>query len=78
MNIDIISVIPALMESFNDTDESQKAMVVIALGYFGPKAKAAVPLLLQARKDKNEDVRELAKQALLKIDPETFSEKKSK
>ncbi len=56
--------VPALMESFSDTNENQKAVTVIAPGYSGPKAKPAAPLLLEALNDKDELVRELAKQAL--------------
>jgi len=40
------------------------------LGYLGPDAKAAVPALIQATKDKYGAVSSAAAEALEKIDPE--------
>lgn len=42
-----------------------------ALGKIGPGAQAAVPALLQALKDEDNDVREEARKALQRIDPAT-------
>jgi HEAT repeat protein len=41
----------------------------MALGYFGPAARSAVPLLLVALKDPIDEVRHGAAEALKKIDP---------
>ena len=52
--------IPALIKSFDDPDQMQRFMVVFALGEFGSEAKPAIPILLQAQKDKDADVRDFA------------------
>lgn len=70
--------IPALIKSFDDPDQMHRFSVVFALGEFGSEAKPAIPLLLQARKDTDADVRDFAGKILQKISPKSLDEKKSK
>jgi HEAT repeat protein len=50
-----------------DKDEEVRRYAAKALGNIGPKAKEAVPALIEALKDENLDVRYYAQEALNKI-----------
>ena len=62
--------IPDLMRLLNDPDEHVCQEACLALGFMGPPAKKAVPLLLEAYKSKHRGVRMMAGVALQKIDPQ--------
>jgi HEAT repeat protein len=59
--------VAALVEAMKDSDDVRQR-AIRALGRIGPRAKAAVPALSQALKDKNAQVRKVAADALRKID----------
>jgi HEAT repeat protein len=64
-------VIPALIDCLIDPDGHGRPDVVEALGEFGPKAKAAVPLLVKLLEDhSSKEIVRAVPQALRKIDPE--------
>jgi len=62
--------VPALVESLGDANVSVREQAVRALAKFGGSAKAAVPDLLKAVRDREDRVREFAQDALEEIDPE--------
>jgi hypothetical protein len=69
------SAVPALIERLQDSTEvaSVRFPVCVALREIGPAAKEAVPALTQALDDTNEDIANMARQALKSItgkDPE--------
>jgi hypothetical protein len=57
------------MELLNSQDPTKKVGAIIAVGMIGHKAWKAEPALIEALKDKDEDVRWLAAQNLGSIDP---------
>jgi HEAT repeat protein len=69
---DAAKVVPALIESLSDKQGDVRWSAAIGLGYFGGQAKAAVPALEQAQHDHDARVREGARVALYRIDPERF------
>jgi HEAT repeat protein len=65
-------VVPALIEALKDNSDDVRWSAAIGLGYFGEKAKEAVPSLETAQHDSDARVREAAGVALCRIDPEKF------
>ena len=61
--------LPALVKALQSKDRLTQEASTRALTSMGPDAKEAVPAVLAALGDKNEDLRELAAEALRKIDP---------
>jgi HEAT repeat protein len=60
-------IVPILINEFNNKRSARyRINIVVALGKFGPDAKDAVPLLIQALKD--DDLRSFAVDALKQID----------
>jgi HEAT repeat protein len=66
-------VVPALIESLKDKHGDVRWSAAIGLGYFGERAKDAVPALQQAQRDRDARVREAAGVALSRIEPERFT-----
>jgi RNA polymerase sigma factor (sigma-70 family) len=64
-------VLPALANCMNDTDAYVRQNVVSVILAYGEAARSTVPFLLKAINDQEPQVRELARFALRKIDPET-------
>ena len=65
------TVVPVLIEALNHPGDSDvRYAATLSLERFGPRAKAAVPALVDALKDKSPVVRNCAAKALKKIDPE--------
>ncbi len=71
-------VIPALVEALKDTEAFARRDAARALGSFGAAASAAVPALRLASRDKNGHVRQAAKDALMRIAPDSPPETKKK
>lgn len=63
-------VIPALIKELKGEDMNIRWHAALALSYIGNAATEAVPALIEALQDEDENVRNMAKSALLKIDPE--------
>src|SRR4051812_38352888 len=67
---DAAEVVPALIEALKDREADVRRSAAIGLGTFGEKAKEAVPALeAVARNDRDARVREAARVALSRIDP---------
>ncbi len=62
-------VIPTLLEAFESTDPGSRNSVIYGLGGFGPRAKAAVPKLVQFSRSSDTNLCRLATNALDKIEP---------
>jgi HEAT repeat protein len=69
---DAEKVVPALIESLEDKQGDVRWSAAIGLGYFGDRAKDAIPALQTARRDRDARVREAAGVALSRIDPARF------
>jgi HEAT repeat protein len=65
-------VVPALIDALKDNSDDIRWSAAIGLGYFGAKAKEAIPALETAQHDTDARVREAAGVALCRIDPEKF------
>ena len=65
-------VVPALTEALRDNKSDVRWSAAIGLGYFGDKAKDAIPALQTAEHDRDPRVREAAGVALSRIDPDKF------
>ena len=66
-------MIPALIEALKDKDTDIRLSAAIGLGYFGDKAKDAIPALQTAQLDRDPRVREAATVAISRISPELAS-----
>jgi HEAT repeat protein len=66
---DAVRIVPALIEALNDRESDIRTSAAIGLGYFGDKARDAIPALEAAQRDPNAKVREAAGVALSRIDP---------
>ncbi len=66
---DAARVVPALIESAKNKAVDIRLSAVIGLGYYGEQAKAAIPVLQTALKDRDARVRQAARTALSRIDP---------
>jgi HEAT repeat protein len=64
------AAVPALIQlvSMKDASLPERGVAIIALGQIGPAAKAAVPVLTDALSDNHSTVRNLAREALKKIE----------
>jgi HEAT repeat protein len=62
--------VPALIKSLKDGDGDLRWSSAIGLGYFGAEAKEAIPALQAAQSDRDARVREAARVAISRIDPE--------
>ena len=69
---DAARVVPALIEALKDKVVDIRWSAAIGLGYFGEQAKAAIPALQAAQRDRDARVREAAGVALSRIDPTRF------
>src|SRR5262245_20113675 len=77
---EVEAAIPTLIDTLKDPDALTRGCTAIELGNFGAEAKAAVPALIAARKDRKIEYRNmqgtektvsyLAREALSRIDPE--------
>ncbi len=72
------AVIPALIEALKDSNAFARRDAARALGSFGAAASVAASALQLAARDKNEHVRQAAKDALLRIAPNSPPEPKKK
>ena len=62
------SAVPALLEALRkETDNDGRRSIIVGLGDIGPGATEAVPALTEALKDKDEETRAAAAEALKKI-----------
>jgi HEAT repeat protein len=63
--------VPCLVELLREEREPYKrGQLIQTLGLFGPKARAAIPLIRESLQDRDEGVRETSREALEKIVPE--------
>jgi HEAT repeat protein len=67
---DAAQAVPALIEALKDKVVDVRWSAAIGLGYFGEEAKDAIPALQAAQHDRDARVREAARVALSRIDPE--------
>jgi HEAT repeat protein len=65
-------VVPALIEALQGKDKDVRLSAAIGLGYFGGQATDAIPALQAAQRDRDARIREAARIALSRIDPEHF------
>jgi HEAT repeat protein len=70
---DAAQVVPALIEALKDKANDVRWSAAIGLGYFGDKAKDAIPALQEAQHDPDARVREASGVALSRIDPSRFT-----
>jgi hypothetical protein len=63
-------VVPALIEALKDKTSDIRWSAAIGLGYFGENARDAIPALQTAQHDRDARVREAARVALSRIDPD--------
>jgi HEAT repeat protein len=66
---DAAQVVPALIGALKDKQGDIRWSAAIGLGYFGEKARDAIPALQVAQRDRDARVREAAGVALSRIDP---------
>ena len=69
-------VIPILIEALNEGYLDPRLTAVRALGQIGPHAKGAIPMLLNARKAPDQDLRSTIDAALDKIVPKPKAKRK--
>ncbi len=69
---DAAQVVPALIKALKGKDADVRWSAAIGLGYFGDRAKDAIPALQEAQRDRDPRIREAAGVALSRIDPEKF------
>ena len=69
---DAAQVVPTLIEALKSGSDDVRTSAAIGLGYFGAKAKEAIPALEAAQKDGDARLREVVGIALCRIDPEKF------
>ena len=62
--------VPTLVKALGSASGSVRGLAATTLGGIGPKARDAVPALLTAAKDNDPRLRQAARSALEKIDPE--------
>lgn len=67
---DAAQAVPALIKSLKEGDGDVRWSSAIGLGYFGEEAKEAIPALQAAESDRDARVREAARVAISRIDPE--------
>ena len=72
------AAVPVLVEGLKDPTVGVRARCAWALGLIGPKAKAAVPMLKQAREDESTAVQRAANDALRKIQPDRFGNQRKR
>ena len=61
--------VPALMNDFPGNDPELRVWILMAIGPFETNARAAVPMVLEALSDNDQEVRDQAAWALKRIDP---------
>jgi hypothetical protein len=66
---DAAKVVPALIEALKDKDDDIRRSAALGLGSFGEQARDAIPALQAAQHDPDVRVREAARIALSRIDP---------
>jgi HEAT repeat protein len=69
---DVAKIVPALIGSLKDKDADVRWSASIGLGYYGAEANGAIPALQAAEHDRDARVREGARVALSRIDPNQF------
>ena len=60
---------PALISDFPGTNTLLRSLILVSLGQFGPEARESAPMIIEALKDQDTDVRQSAASALKEIDP---------
>lgn len=71
LNTNAQAAVPELIQIAKENiSTSSQVMAIVALGDIGPKARQAVPYLLQWSTNKTSEVRTFARLALVDIDPE--------
>jgi HEAT repeat protein len=65
-------IVPALIAALKDREGDVRHSAAIKLGLYGEQAKDAIPALQKAQNDRDARVREAARKALSRIDPEHF------
>jgi Holliday junction resolvasome RuvABC DNA-binding subunit len=66
---DAAKVVPAMTEALKDKENDVRLSAAIGLGYFGEQARDAIPALQAAQQDHDARVREAARVAISRIDP---------
>jgi hypothetical protein len=66
---DAARIVPVYIEALKDRESDVRWSAAIGLGYFGARAKDAIPALQAAQGDRDARVREAARVALSRIDP---------
>jgi HEAT repeat protein len=64
--------VPALIEALKDKESDIRWSAAIGLGSLGESAKGAIPALQLGLRDRDARVREAARVALTRIDPQQF------
>ncbi|MCI0380402.1 MAG: HEAT repeat domain-containing protein [Gemmataceae bacterium] len=72
------AVVPLLKQELRSPYLYNQKAAILALGRFGPQARAAIPDLLPLLDDDREDIAEAAAAALAQIDPERFAVKSAR
>jgi HEAT repeat protein len=72
------SLIEPLIGMLSDASNENESAIVTRVGHYGPKAKAAVPLLILLLNATNVELRTAALQSLKNIDPETAAKYEEK
>ncbi len=62
--------VPALIRALKDEESDIRLSAAIGLGYYGDKAKEAIPALSALTQDKDQRMREAATKAIERIDPQ--------
>jgi HEAT repeat protein len=63
-------VVPALVDNLNDPRAYIPNTAALALGEFGAESRAATPVLLDLLRNPDQTIRDSARTALAKIDPQ--------
>src|SRR5207245_10592374 len=62
------TVVPALVNDFPGTNTLLRRLILTSLAQFGPEARESVPMIMEALKDPDADVRQSAAFALKEIE----------
>ena len=73
-----LPAIHPLVKMFKDGHHSDRCWAIRVLGRMGPQARIAVPIVLMALRDADEDVRGEAAEALERIDPKAAAQERSR
>ena len=73
IDADSLETLPVFVGSLTNRERNLRISAAYSLLRFGPKAKAAVPALVEMRNDSDTEVQQAVRAALRSIDPEAAS-----